>query len=88
MSLAERIRRNVETMPLEVAGIQLSVTISLGLCIGDPRSPLSAEEIFKRADTALYQAKHGGRNCVRANIPPVQRSSSELSADERDALFG
>jgi PleD family two-component response regulator len=39
------------------------VTVSIGLasCLGD----VDCEELMVRADRALYQAKHDGRNLLR-----------------------
>ncbi|WP_127531492.1 sensor domain-containing diguanylate cyclase [Paenibacillus kobensis] len=57
--IAERIRIKVEseTSP--------SVTVSCGISewtFEDDK--ISVESLFYRADMALYQAKHGGRNCI------------------------
>ncbi|MCG6896785.1 MAG: diguanylate cyclase [Thiocapsa sp.] len=63
MDYAERIRAAVEHHPFETpAGHQLSVTASLGVAIRHPHEPL--EELIRRADQALCQAKQGGRNRV------------------------
>lgn len=65
MAIAERIREQVEAKPFMVHnGRQsINVTVSIGVAgrrAGDP----SAQDLLKRADTALYQAKHEGRNRV------------------------
>jgi len=60
--ILERLRRRVRTISLPKVE---SVTISGGLAEwneGPP--PDTAESIFKRADDALYEAKHSGRNRV------------------------
>jgi diguanylate cyclase (GGDEF)-like protein len=60
--LLERLRRHVKTISLPKIK---SVTISCGLAKwneGPP--PDTAETILKRADDALYEAKHSGRNRV------------------------
>ena len=41
------------------------VTISTGLVIIDGANLLDANEIYKTADLALYEAKSSGRNCVK-----------------------
>jgi diguanylate cyclase (GGDEF)-like protein len=59
---AERIRATVEGARFAVGDTQLAVTVSVGCAtsaVGD-----SPESIFERADQALYQAKHNGRNRV------------------------
>lgn len=59
--LAERIRQNVEKLTCE--SIQdLSITLSLGVAV--LRENERAEQLFERADAALYQAKRKGRNRV------------------------
>jgi two-component system cell cycle response regulator len=65
--IAERIRLHVAGSPFRVAGGSelLTVTISVGVAatIGDQDTP---ETLLKRADSAVYEAKHAGRNRVIA----------------------
>lgn len=57
--LAERIRRQVEITPL--AGYK--ITCSIGITLWQSGTDTTAT-LFKRVDSALYQAKDSGRNCV------------------------
>jgi len=62
--IAERIRLHVAGSPFRVAGGELlTVTISVGVAatIGTTDTP---ETLLKRADSAVYEAKHAGRNRV------------------------
>ena len=61
---AESVRQKVEKLSFEKAP-QLRVTISLGTAsaTNDGETP---EGLLKNADSALYAAKHEGRNCVRS----------------------
>lgn len=63
--IGERLRRSIadEPFPAEVEGGQVTVTTSIGGTIIEG-GVLKMEEVLKRADDALYEAKEGGRNCV------------------------
>lgn len=63
--IAERIRRTVQDHTFKHNDIQIPVTISVGVATiqeGDK----SWNDIFERADKALYVSKNGGRNRVTA----------------------
>lgn len=62
--IAERIRRLVESTPMEVGGAQVSLTLSMGISNFPSHRAKSKEELVKMADQALYDAKRGGRNKV------------------------
>ncbi len=62
--VAEKLRAVVETSRFHSDNRLVPITISLGIAWfheGD-----TPESVFKRADTALYQAKNSGRNQYRA----------------------
>lgn len=59
VELAERIRGQVEALRDEEVGV---VTLSLGLAMLQPAELV--EQTIARADAALYQSKHAGRNRV------------------------
>nr|WP_315982926.1 diguanylate cyclase [Aliamphritea spongicola] len=63
-ALAERIRLNIGEKPLSVTGAsELNITLSIGqtsIAAQDEKP----EQILKRADKALYDAKQNGRNRV------------------------
>lgn len=61
-NLAERVRIMVETSFRELRGSDLCVTLSLGVAMMIPGE--THVELLRRADQAMYQAKHGGRNRV------------------------
>jgi len=66
-AVAERIREQVSGTPFVVQhGLRrVAVTVSIGVA-ARPDTDASAADLLKRADLALYQAKHGGRNQVVA----------------------
>jgi diguanylate cyclase (GGDEF)-like protein len=63
---AERIRATVEAAQFTVGDTQLAVTVSVGCATS--ASVDTPESIFERADQALYQAKHNGRNRVEVKV--------------------
>ena len=84
-TVAERVRRKVESRPVDVApGVQVSVTISLGGAFAPQWVRSSAAVWVERADRQLYRAKSGGRN--RACLEQV--AVSQVSAEEKGMLFG
>ena len=64
--LAEKVRQKIESQPLTLANINIAMTVSCGLSEFKP-SELKVEDMLKRADKALYQAKDQGRNRVCQN---------------------
>jgi len=63
--VAERLRRAIadEPIPAKVEGGMLSISTSIGGVIAQPNEG-TMEEILKRADKCLYEAKESGRNCI------------------------
>ena len=59
---AERLRRSIGTSPIILDGQALRVTASVG--VAQVREGERLRDIFKRADAALYRAKHAGRDRV------------------------
>ena len=50
-------------LPLMVEGRELVATASVGVAFGDGDAP--GEELLRRADAALYEAKNAGRDRYR-----------------------
>lgn len=63
--VAERLRSNVEALDLEDICPQLRVSVSVGISRIRP-GETSADAMIRRADVALYRAKHGGNNRVES----------------------
>jgi diguanylate cyclase (GGDEF)-like protein len=61
--IAEHIRKGVQHLP-RVAGDEQPITVSIGLSTWQKHSRISLEDLLLKADQALYQAKHSGRNRI------------------------
>ncbi|MEZ4231384.1 MAG: diguanylate cyclase [Polyangiaceae bacterium] len=72
--VAERHRRSVSTLDVSRYGLE-QVTISVGVAIYDARrDEETLDELIKRADEALYDAKRSGRN--RTVVAPRESAAS------------
>ena len=63
--VAERLRMAIAAGTCEYQGQRLKVTVSVGVTTAMPDD--SQQTLVQRADSALYGAKHGGRNRTFAN---------------------
>jgi diguanylate cyclase (GGDEF)-like protein len=70
----ERLRRAIESHPLTWNGRPLAVTVSIGAA-GCPDCTVTASEVMRLADEALYRAKAAGRNRV-ASAPKLGASAA------------
>lgn len=62
--IAERLRKLIENHQFVYDNKRLPVTASIG--VADYRQGvITGTDLFKRADSAVYKAKHGGRNQVQ-----------------------
>ncbi|MGE5319966.1 MAG: GGDEF domain-containing protein [Hyphomicrobiaceae bacterium] len=64
--LAEKIRREVSRVSLDAPNGSVPLSMSAGLCRCHP-DDTGIDDIVRRADAALYEAKAAGRNAVRAH---------------------
>ena len=62
LQLAESLRAAVEACPFHFKGERVTITLSVGVTAF--RSGERSDTVLKRADEALYRAKHQGRNRV------------------------
>ena len=62
--MAERICSLVSETPIAVGGINISVTLSIGVACWKGDQGVNHDQLLSRADIALYQAKDAGRDQV------------------------
>jgi diguanylate cyclase (GGDEF)-like protein len=63
LALAERLTAALKA-PLTIADISMTMTCSIGIAAHEG-GPIDVEDLFARADAALYHAKADGRACTR-----------------------
>jgi len=59
--IAERIRAQVERYKIQLEGDEVGITISAGI-VSYPAHASVVEELLKKVDEAMYNAKRGGKN--------------------------
>ncbi len=88
---AERLcHRLIEQInqPIRIAGNEISVGASIGV-VAAPYDGLTAEDLLRYADIALYEAKSSGRNLFRFYEPAMNErimARRQLEMDMRQAL--
>lgn len=60
--VAERVRKHVSNQPINLQGLEIKSSISLGVAVARPDE--QSDTLLARADKALYSAKGTGRNRV------------------------
>ncbi|MHC1789491.1 GGDEF domain-containing protein [Solidesulfovibrio sp.] len=76
--LAERLRTIIAEARFVHDGEAFSITVSIGAATMQPGALSKRKELLEKADKALYQAKHLGRNQVCTALGPVSRTDAAL----------
>lgn len=76
LDVAEDLRAEIATLEIPIEGKHLRITASFGVASAIPTSLTTAATLVADADKALYEAKHHGRNCVRAAAPRLNAPQS------------
>jgi two-component system cell cycle response regulator len=66
MTFADRLRMGIETREFAVGEGVIRLTVSIGVSTFPAANVASADDLFARADAAMYRAKQDGRNQVRS----------------------
>ncbi|WP_158075297.1 GGDEF domain-containing protein [Salinivibrio siamensis] len=84
--IAERLLGEIREMDVYIdeSRTPLKVTASIGLSTLQPGDTLSS--LIERADSALYQAKAEGRNCIRTYQPGKQTGFDARNSVSRDNI--
>ncbi len=88
MSTAQRILSSLAE-PLDIGGRAVSLRASIGLAMDRPETPVSADEMLRDADTAMYRAKANGRGRVEVfeeSMLAHQLARLELDGELREAI--
>jgi diguanylate cyclase (GGDEF)-like protein/PAS domain S-box-containing protein len=80
--IGEQIRRAIQ-LPFALAGREFHSSSSIGIALFREMEN-SVDEMLKRADLAMYQAKASGRNAVCLFTPELEATASARSALEGD----
>ena len=66
MTFADRLRMGIESHEFPVGEGIVRLTVSIGVSTFPAANVASADDLFARADAAMYRAKQDGRNQVRS----------------------
>ncbi len=81
----ERFRDCVESENIKInTGESISVTVSIGLSLGQGVD-VSFEDLMKKSDLSLYQAKENGRNQVKMHAETVLLTVDDLLEEQPES---
>jgi predicted signal transduction protein with EAL and GGDEF domain len=81
-SLMDALRANICATPFLVSEAEVRVTVSIGVAWLDDTNE-TPDELIRRADAALYEAKAAGRNRVVCSTGNFEGSMLEVTASRR-----
>ena len=61
---SNKLRRLTKNTSVNYLAHEIHYTISIGIASFDAQYPIDLQTLLRQSDTALYQAKHAGKNCV------------------------
>jgi len=87
VSVANRLRKSIMSAPVELDNGRIVYTASMGVDSYIMGDAISAEDFVRQVDSQLYRAKEEGRNLVCHKPFDYLKPETEVSADEKRALF-
>jgi diguanylate cyclase (GGDEF)-like protein len=63
--IGERLRREINQLEIEKGAYKIQPSVSIGIGTRASGQKEHIDDLFERADKALYRAKQAGRNCVK-----------------------
>ncbi len=87
VKVADRIRQEVASTPLNTEQGEINLTVSMGASVYMKTSVIDIDEFIDSVDKYLYEAKQSGRNCICHVDYADLRAVSEVGVDERAMLF-
>jgi diguanylate cyclase (GGDEF)-like protein len=88
VNVAERMRESIGAMSLQVEGGEVRFTASMGVDVYLAGQEDTPDSFVERTDKLLYRAKAEGRNRVCHSDLKYLSPESEVSPEEKRALFG
>ncbi len=88
LQAAERLRKSLVENPLVTGDRAISITASFGVDVYSGRRMLSANQFINRTDRFLMDAKMNGRNRVSYDREKARVIPTEITDEERRALYG
>ena len=82
LALAARVTQALQA-PFQLKQGEFFATASVGFCLYPEDAP-TMDELMSSADTALYHAKHGGRNRLAEFVPAMTAATQRRAALERE----
>ncbi len=86
-ALGERLRAAIERLEVSVPGLEAPIRVTASIGVSTLASDEDAGKLLARADEALYEAKHSGRNRVvmSGTEPEAPTATLHRVSDLRDA---
>ncbi len=87
VSVANRLRESIMSNSVDLGDEQIEYTASMGVDSYEMGGNVAAEDFVKQVDEELYRAKEEGRNRVCHKPYDYLKPDTEVSVDEKRALF-